>query len=90
VKVGPEHVRRAVQRLGDLAFVGMVDHWNVSVCLIHRMFGKLAAVLPPAVGPISGSSWAPPLPLLMAVAPRSVLAAKAVIVQHDYIGRAEL
>ncbi len=32
-------LERAVQTVSKLAFVGITEEWDESVCLFHRMFG---------------------------------------------------
>ena len=34
-----EHLQRALERVGRMAFVGVTDRWNPSVCLFHATFG---------------------------------------------------
>lgn len=40
VKLTEEDVTEAIRRIHeDLAFVGIVEYWDQSICLFHRMFG---------------------------------------------------
>ena len=40
VKLTDEDVEEAKRRVReDLAFIGIVEHWDLSICLFHRMFG---------------------------------------------------
>ena len=34
-----DHLQRALERVGRMAFVGVTDRWNPSVCLFHATFG---------------------------------------------------
>ncbi|CAE7676867.1 hypothetical protein AK812_SmicGene10751 [Symbiodinium microadriaticum] len=36
---GRQRLRQALEMLEDMAFVGLTERWDESVCLFHRMFG---------------------------------------------------
>ena len=39
IKVTAEMTALAIERVKDVAFVGLTEEWNDSICLFHAMFG---------------------------------------------------